>query len=295
VLAVLLNPASGGTRDAGMRGRIEQIFRSHGLDVTIDELTSPGDTKVTVRAALDRNVEGIVAGGGDGTINAVASVLVGGSTPLGVLPLGTLNHFAKDLGIPVDIDKAIETIAARQIRRVDVGRVGDRIFLNNSSIGVYPSIIELRERFRQLGRAKWTALALATLHVLRRGEEVTVRLDSRQTRVTARTPFLFIGNNEYLVEGIHLGGRSRLDGGRLSAYFAPPVRTRHLPNLLAHAVLGSAVREHALEAMTAEELWVGTPSSRAMKVACDGELLTLTPPLHFRIWPGALNVIAPAA
>ena len=99
-------------------------------------------------------------------MSAVASALAGRPTPLGILPLGTLNHFAKDLRIPIDLDKAIETIVQGQVSKVDVGRVGDAIFVNNSSIGIYPSIIEIRERLRQLGRSKWIAFAKATLEVL---------------------------------------------------------------------------------------------------------------------------------
>lgn len=276
-----------------MRAHIEELFRKHGADVTIREV-APQDIALAARDALKDHPDAIVAGGGDGTVSAVASALAGGSTPLGVLPLGTLNHFAKDLHIPVDVDKAVQTIAQRHVKRVDVGRVGDRIFINNASIGLYPSIVERRERLRRLGHAKWTAFALATRDVLRRGDEVSIRLESHDTAIAARTPFLFVGNNEYLVEGIHLGARTRLDGGRLSAYFAPPVRTRDLPKLFARALFGYARREHALEVLSAAELWVGTPDGRRMKVACDGELLALSTPLHFRAWPGALAVIVPA-
>lgn len=293
MIVVLLNPASGSDRDAAARARIEELFRQHRADVAIHEV-APQDIALAASDALKDHPDAIVAGGGDGTVSAVASALAGGSTPLGVLPLGTLNHFAKDLHIPIDVDKAVQTIAQRHVKRVDVGRVGDRIFINNASIGLYPSIVERRERLRRLGHAKWTAFALATLDVLRRDEEVSIRLESRDTAIAARTPFLFVGNNEYLVEGIHLGARTRLDGGRLSAYFAPPVRTRDLPKLFARALLGSARREHALQVLSTPELWVDTPAGRRMKVACDGELLALSTPLHFRAWPGALTVLVPA-
>jgi len=293
MIVVLLNPASGSDRDAAARARIEALFRQHGADVTIHEV-APQEIALAARDALKDHPDAIVAGGGDGTVSAVASALAGGSTPLGVIPLGTLNHFAKDLRIPIDVDKAVQTIAQRHVTRVDVGRVGDRIFINNASIGLYPSIVERRERLIRLGHAKWTAFALATLDVLRRDDEVSIRLESQGTAIAARTPFLFVGNNEYLAEGIHLGARTKLDGGRLSAYFAPPVRTRDLPKLFARALFGHARREHALEVLSTAELWVGTPAGRRMKVACDGEVLTLSTPLHFRAWPGALTVIVPA-
>lgn len=302
MLAILLNPSSGRGRQGsgeprrpGLREHIEELFHGHDLDVTIHELTERVTIAMAARAALESAPDAIVAGGGDGTVSAVASILAGGSTPLGVLPLGTLNHFAKDLRIPLDMDKAVDTIAQGCVTRVDVGRICDRIFINNCSIGIYPSIVEKREWLRKRGYSKWTAFAWATIDVLRRDEEVTIRLESARTRIAARTPFLFVGNNALQVEGIHLGARARLDGGRLYAYFAPPVRTRHLPTLFAHAMLGYARQEHALQSVSAVELWVDTPGARDIKVACDGEVLTLTPPLHYRAWPGALNVITPAA
>ncbi len=294
MLAVLLNRASGAPRDTGVRAHIEELFSRYGMDISVAEVDADGGITAAARNALDGHPDAIVAGGGDGTLNAVASVLAGSTTPLGVLPLGTLNHFAKDLHIPLDLDEAVQVIAGGHVKRIDVGRIGDRIFLNNSSIGLYPSIVEARERLRQRGRAKWIAFVLATIEVLRREEEVAIRVESNGTRIVARTPFLFVGNNEYLVEGINLGARTRLDAGRLSAYFAPPVRTRDVPKLYAQALLGHARREHALEVLSAKELWVDTPSHKEIKVACDGELLTFAPPLHFRAWPGGLNVIVPA-
>jgi diacylglycerol kinase family enzyme len=134
---------------------------------------------------------------------------------------------------------------------------------------------------------------LATADVLRRDEEVTIRLEGDRTRVVARTPFVFVGNNEYLVEGFNIGARTRLDSGRIHAYFAPPVRTRDLPKLLAQALFGTARREHALESIDERELWVDTPLARSLQVACDGELLTLKTPLRFQSCPGALLVFAP--
>jgi len=216
----------------------------------------------------------------------------GTSIPLGVLPLGTLNHFAKDAGIPIDLEKAVQTVADGHTRQVDVGRVNDRIFVNNASIGVYPRFVEVRARLRDQGRSKLTALALATADVLRREGEVVIRLHGHRTRILARTPFVFVGNNEYLAEGLKLGGRTRLDGGLLHAYYAPPVRTRDLPVLFGQALFGRARREHALRSMSASELWVDT-FTHTIDVACDGELLTLAAPLHFQSRPGALTLLCP--
>jgi diacylglycerol kinase family enzyme len=290
---VLLNSRASAYRP-GLRGQVEDLFREYRTNVVIHDITSPLEIPRAARAAREQNTAVVVAGGGDGTVSAVASALAGGETPLGILPLGTLNHFARDLRIPLDLDKAVATIVQGHIAKVDVGRVGDAIFVNNSSIGIYPSIVEVREQLRVQGYRKWTALVKATADVLRRENGVSIRLASDRARIIAQTPFLFVGNNEYQGEGLHLGARSRLDAGRLYAYFAPPVKTRDLPKLFAHAVLGYARQEHELESISAEEFWVDSPSAHEMKVACDGELMIVRPPLHYRTWPGALSVITPA-
>jgi diacylglycerol kinase family enzyme len=294
VFAVLLNPASGGAGHPHLREDVEALFHDARMETHVHELVARQDIAAAARAALNMHPRAIVAGGGDGTVSAVASALAGTETALGVLPLGTLNHFAKDSGIPLDLPKAVQTVVAGHTKRVDVGRVNDAMFVNNSSIGVYPSFVEARDRLRKQGHSKWSAPIFAMADVLRREGEVAIRLHADRSRVVARTPFVFVGNNEYRVEGFRLGGRMRLDGGRLHAYFAPPVRTRHLPKLFAQAVFGYARREHALETMTGAELWVDTIFRRSIDVACDGEIVTLDTPLHYRSWPGALSVLVPA-
>lgn len=294
MIAVVLNPASGVTRRPNLREDVERLFRDAGMDPQMHELTDPAAIPEAVRRALAGRPEAVVVGGGDGTVSAAAAVLAGGATPLGVLPLGTLNHFAKDAGIPTDLPDAVGTVAARHTRPVDVGRVNDRIFINNASIGIYPSIVESRDRLRAEGRSKWAALVLATANVLRREGEVAIRLEDDRARTLARTPFVFVGNNEYLAEGFRLGARTRLDAGKLYVYFAPPVRTRNLPRLFAAALFGVARREHALHSLAGTRFWIDTPA-KAINVACDGEVLTLTTPLDYRSWPGALTLLVPAS
>jgi diacylglycerol kinase family enzyme len=294
MIAIVLNPASGVASRPHLREEVEELCRNAGMDVRIHGLAHPRDLSGAVRKALDAHPAALIAGGGDGTVSAIAAALAGTSTPLGILPLGTLNHFAKDAGIPLDLQKAVETVAAHHTRRVDVGRVNKRIFINNSSIGIYPSIVAFRERLRTEGHSKWAALALATSEVLRREGEVAIRLQGDRARVEARTPFVFVGNNEYFVEGVKLGSRTRLDAGRLYAYFAPPVRTRHLPMLFTRAVFGLARHNHSLESIGATQLWIDTPLTPTIDVACDGELLTLSTPLHYQSWPDSLTLLAPA-
>jgi diacylglycerol kinase family enzyme len=292
LVTVLLNPAAGGA-DGLRADDIAERFLAVGSEALIVELRRGQDPAEVARAASARTSI-VVAAGGDGTVSRVAAGLVGTPGVLGVLPLGTLNHFAKDLRIPLALDKAVATIAAPQVGHIDVGRVNERVFINNSTIGIYPSIVQAREELRRLGHHKWTAFALATFRVLRRYRGVLVRIEVDGRQSVWRTPFVLVGNNEYEVEGIRLGARARLDGGRLFTYLAPRVRTRELPMLLARALLGRG-QFGAFEVVSAPELWIDTPNAKHIRVAIDGEITTMTTPLHYRTCPGALSVLLPPA
>ena len=293
MVAIVLNPTSGVTQRPRIREEIDDLFREAGIDVHVYAVANPGDTPATARAALDAHPAALVAAGGDGTVSAVAGAVAGTATPMGVLPLGTRNHFAKDAGLPLDLKKAVQTIAEGHTRHVDVGRVNNRVFVNNASLGVYPSFVESRDRYLDQGRWKASAVALALAEVLSREGEMVIRLQGDCTRVLARTPFVFVGNNEYLAEGVNMGGRTRLDAGRLFTYYAPPVRTRDLPKLFGLALFGRVRRDRTLRSMATTEMWVDT-FTPAVRVACDGEVLTLSSPLHCQSWPRALTLFCPA-
>lgn len=291
-ITVLLNPAAG--RAGKLKADIAALFLTVGFDPQILVLELGQDPADVARAASDRTSI-VVAAGGDGTVSRVAAGLVGTAAVLGVLPLGTLNHFAKDLGVSHDLTEAVATIAGGHVRRIDAARVNDCVFVNNSSIGIYPSIVEARDELRRQGYPKWPAFALATFRALRRYRGVSVRIEIDDRQSVWRTPFVFVGNNEYVLDGIRLGSRTRLDGGQLFAYLAPRVRTRALPMLLAQALLGRGSPSGAFHIVSAPELWIDTPKARRVRVALDGEITAMTTPLHYRTCPGALTVLVPAA
>jgi diacylglycerol kinase family enzyme len=169
------------------------------------------------------------------------------------------------------------------------------VFVNNSSLGVYPDIVRERESLRQQGRRKWTAAVIASARVLRHYRGVIVSITAGESTRSVRTPFLFVGNNEYQVEGFRLGARNRLDGGRLFAYLAPRVHGRELPKMLALALVGRP-SEHTLESFAACDLQIDTPHrgpGGLVRVALDGEVLLMNTPLRYRVRPLALNVIVP--
>jgi diacylglycerol kinase family enzyme len=246
------------------------------------------------RQALDDGRAIVVAGGGDGTINAVASVLVGTGVAFGVLPLGTLNHFAKDIGVPLDLDGAVATIASGVSKKVDVGEVNGQIFLNNSSLGLYPDIVRDREKQQsRLGRGKWLAALWATLGALRRYPflSVRLRLDDGQEHAR-RTPFVFIGNNAYTMQGFSIGERARLDAGKLSLYVAQRPGRLGLLRLGWSALCGRLAQERDFDVLDAAGFDIDTRHKR-IRVATDGEVTVMATPLRYTIRPGALNVIVP--
>ena len=164
---VLLNRGGGAVAaDPKIAGKVRKAFKAAKIDARV-EMIDGGDYEVRCRAIAKRGDELLVVGGGDGSISAAASALAGSKTALGILPLGTLNHFARDLGLPTDIGEAAQLIARKPLRRVDVAEMNDRIFINNSAIGLYPlMVIDRDEQRKRLGRSKRLAMVVASIRTL---------------------------------------------------------------------------------------------------------------------------------
>lgn len=245
------------------------------------------------RRALKERPAILVAAGGDGTVSAIADVVRGTETALGVVPLGTLNHFAKDLGIPLDPVEAARTIAGGRRTAVDVGEVNGRCFLNNASLGLYPGIVRERERQqRRLRRSKRAAMLWATLAVLDRPPFLDLRLEVEDRVHDCRAPFVFVGNNDYQLEGFEIGTRARLDAGVLNVYTTRRCTAGGLVILALRALCGRL--RQADDFMESSVRFLRVESSRrSLLVATDGEVSTMDTPLEFRIRPRSLQVIVP--
>ena len=245
--------------------------------------------------AIQQNYDIVVAGGGDGTINAVASALVGNSAvKFGILPMGTFNHFARDLGIPTDMEKAVEIIVAGQVKSVDVGEVNGRIFVNNSSLGLYPEMVRLREGLQKSGHRKFLAAVWASLRIFTRFRRLRLELHPAMGAVLRRnTPMLFVGNNAYETGLTTLGTRASLDRGQLWVMM-PTATSRWGLMTSLFAVLSGHEEPSDVFTFEATKLIV-TSNRRMFKVAVDGEVLQHKPPLNYRTRPKSLQVIVPAA
>jgi diacylglycerol kinase family enzyme len=291
---VIVNAGAGTGHDEAACDALRTQLTDAGLDAELVLADGGAQMIAAARRALAQGARLVAAGGGDGTINAVASVMVDSGVPFGVLPLGTLNHFAKDLGIPLDRAAAVRNLAAGRPVKVDVGEVNGRIFLNNSSLGLYPDIVRDREKQqRRLGRGKWTAAAWATLAALRRYPFLSMRLDVNGERLARRSPFVFIGNNAYTMQGLAIGERARLDEGVLSLYVAQRPTRLGLLRFAIDALRGRLGEARDFDVLTAPEFDIDT-HRRHVLVATDGEVTAMSPPLRYRMRPGALTVLVPA-
>ncbi|HYH86954.1 MAG TPA: diacylglycerol kinase family protein [Pyrinomonadaceae bacterium] len=291
---VIIN-ATAGTRRADDAGRaVADAFANCGVGARVAVARDGAEIIRLARRALSNGARAVVAGGGDGTVSAVASQLVGSRLALGVLPLGTLNHFAKDLGVPLNLEEAARNVCEGREVRVDVGEVNGQVFINNSSLGLYPLIVRRREKLQaRSGSGKWPAFLRAALAVLRRYPFLYVHLNADGREIKRKTPFVMVGNNEYLMESFQMGARSRLDAGRLSLYVAHRTGRLGLLWLAVRALFGHIRQAKDFDALPAQEIRVETKRPKRLPVATDGEVNVMTTPLRYRILPGALRVIVP--
>ena len=292
---VLVNGAAGARTPGHDAQALAHRLHTYGIDAELVFTQAPDELAARARAAVARGCALVVAGGGDGTINQVASAVADSSSTLGILPLGTLNHFAKDLGIPMDLDAAIALLAGGGERVVDAASVNGRLFLNNSSIGLYPEVVRDRERQQQrLGRGKWPAFAFACLAALRRYPFLSVRVQADGRELMRRSAFVFVGNNAYQMEGLQIGKRERLDAGLLSLVVSREVGRWGLIGLALRALFGHLGAAKDLEVLYAEKFRIETGHAK-LCVSTDGEVSELDTPLDYRSLPRSLRVRVPAA
>lgn len=289
-ITIIVNESSGSS--PGKRRALEEAVANVRLHARIERVRGSEVTRAAEHAAAPGHV--LVAAGGDGTVSTVASVAVKTGATFGVIPLGTLNHFARDVGIPLDVGKAVETIAAGKTRTLDVGELNGSLFLNNASLGLYPHLVWERQQEECRGRGKWTAFGIALVRTWRRYPTVAVRMTVEDVTLERRTPFVFIGNGQYRAEGLGLGTRFSLSGGKLSVYLAPGVDRFEILALPFRALVGRLTVDAKFESFITRELTIETARPSA-EVALDGELTAARPPIRCAVRRGALCTLVAEA
>lgn len=285
---MLINQAGGIAAALGdsLRETVEQAFAAAGHEIDLELVEG---TDMAEAVAHHRGKSRVVVGGGDGTLGCAAAVLANTPTALAILPLGTRNHLARQLEIPLELDAAVAVAVGGQRRRIDLGAAGERVFVNNASFGIYTRFV--RQRDGQDG-PKWRNSIPATWHVLRhmRAQQFTLNLDGEPHPVA--TPLLFVGNNQYSIDPGRLGEREAMDDGQLSVFAVAAQGPHKLVAFALRALVGLArpERDFAECASAAEVVIEG---QGWIEGAFDGELEWMALPLRLRSLPRALGVVTP--
>jgi diacylglycerol kinase family enzyme len=295
-IRVIVNK-QGGTLKAGSddgEERLREAFAAAGVEADI-RLTEPDRlSDVFAEAAKAPGLDIVVAGGGDGTLSCAAGHLAGTGRPLGILPLGTLNHLARDAGIPAELEEAAAIIAAGHVREIDLAEVNGRVFVNNSSVGLYPDMVRLREAEQERkGRGKRLAMLSASLTTLRHFRRHRLWISAEGLEAPIHTPLLFVGNNRYEVNLFALGQREALDAGELCLY---AIRARSRIGMFwagIRGIFGKLDQQRDFVTAYVSEAEVSSDRN-ALTVSADGETVRIETPLRYRILPKALKLIVPA-
>jgi diacylglycerol kinase family enzyme len=269
---------------------IEAAASEAGLDVfRIDRHV---DCSSIIREQMQMGRTLFVAAGGDGTISNVIQPLVNTEAVLGVIPLGTFNHFARDLGLPLDWRAALEVALSGTTRQIDTARVNERFFINNLSIGLYPELVSRREE-RGRDTSRWKARLYAAVATLRKYPYVTLAIETDYLHEIIRTHVFVVSNNSYDLSRLGVEApRNTLEEGRLSVYWLPPVSRIALARFLAHYFAGRVTTTPGFRSFRTVRLRVQSPRKH-LHLGVDGEVVTMPPPLIITMVPRSLLVKVP--
>lgn len=290
-LPVFVNRSGGTAASKGeaLADELQAAFAEAGVAIDL-HLVEGDEIKQSVRDALETH-ELVVVGGGDGTIGCAAECVAARRATLGILPLGTRNHLARELGIPLDLPGAAAVIAAGNQRKIDLAEVNDHVFINNASVGIYPEMV--RERDAKAA-PKWLAAIGASIAALTRMRHHRLRIVAPDGKADVVTPMLFVGNNRYALDAGRIGKRETLDGGRLAVYAVASRRRLALIGFALRTIVGLARPREDFAAIDEAEAVEVQGRSRRVEIALDGEVIELDMPLCFKSRAAALCVFAPA-
>ena len=290
-IAVIVNISGGTASSLGdkLQATVREAFAGQAIEL---RLVEGKDVAEAVRQVTGRSV--VAIGGGDGTQGTAAAAFANSNTAQIVLPLGTRNHLAKQLGMPADLAAAAKVARDGKAQMIDLAKAKnssrERVFVNNASIGLYTKLV--RERDKRWG-PKWLGTIPATWIVLRtlRAKALHLKIDGKSERVV--TPLLFIGNNRYSLDAGSVGQRESLSDGVLSLFVVAQASPLALIGFAFRALLGKADERRDFCAL-ADAREVVIEGHGAIDVAFDGEVERMALPLTFAIMPGALKVLVPA-
>lgn len=299
-LAFVVNCGSGAQeareRIDTLRRVMDEAGRRHEI-LCIDGTQPPPAVAARAVAWAVAHQGAVVAAGGDGTINAVAQAVLPSGRPMGVVPQGTFNYFARTHGLPLVTEEAARVLLAARAQPVQVGLLNDRVFLVNASLGLYPQLLQDREAFKQqFGRNRFNAALAALGTILRHHRQWTLELDLGGRSITVRTATLFVTNNRLQAEQLGLPEAAATGAGMLTAVMVKPVGRLGMLGLALRGALGRLADAANAVDFALRRLTVTTGAghrARSLKVAVDGEVLRLRTPLTFAISPTPLQLLLP--
>lgn len=287
--AVILNKQSKVAGSESTADKIESGLKKYSINPEIF-LVDKHNFKSIIDKIYESNVDLIVGAGGDGTINSAAELCIKKNIPLGVIPLGTFNHFAKDLNIPLELEDSLKTIGQKNIHLIDVGKINDNIFLNNSSIGLYPKAVKKRDQeIEKLGGKKYWAMWRAMLRIFKKFPIIEANIASKEKQMSCKTPFIFVGNNRYKMDLFNLGSRERINEGKLNIYYPNTSDKYSVFKFLLSALFNRLDQEKDFTTLESESIIVDI-KKRKIEVAYDGEVVSMSPPLKYEILQKKLKV-----
>ena len=299
-LFVVLNSASGSNDSNAERQVLADVFNNAGRAFEFLQFDNPANiASVSAKAVALAQEKGgvVVAAGGDGTINAVAAAVLRSGCPFGVLPQGTFNYFGRANAIPQDARAAAAALLGASISPVTVGEVNGRVFLVNASLGLYPQLLEDREAWKQqFGRSRLVAFASGLATIFRARGQLKLEIEMAGETTALRTPTLFIGNNHLQLAqvGIHAAHANAVNRGELAGIAVRPIGTLALFGLLARGVIGRLGDADHIDSFSFRKLKVVMRGKRRVKVATDGEITWMKPPLVFQVADTPLLLMVPA-
>jgi len=287
-IVVVRNPRAASALDTAT---LRQAWHRAGVSADIVDIPNGAEFEAWIDR-LAGSYAVIAAAGGDGTVSSVAAAVARANKTLAVIPTGRMNHFARDAGIPTDLEAAVALLRTGRPGAVDVGVVNGRFFLNNVSLGSYPRMVDERTELERRGRSRRIAAIVAVARTWWRLRSVTAAITVDGRALIRHSPFIVVGNGQYVLSGFALTRRRHISDQQLSLYVAPRAGRLGTLSLPLRALLGTLDRYEQFEAFRANEITIAL-SQRRVLIGIDGEVRDLESPLRFAVRPGALQVLLP--
>lgn len=295
-VAVVYNARSGASLSGGYGSpeeRLAELFGRHGVSARLCAFDSATVVRDVRDLLADGGPEALIVAGGDGTVRTVAGRLAGSEVPLGVLPCGTMNVLARDLGVPPDLDAAAAALLTAPVRKIDVATVNGEPFLCSSTLAMVPHLGRLRERAR--GSFGWRTLRLVgkATRILWRYPRMRLTVVVDGAGHVVRTRAIVVSSNPLSTDRSRRFGRDRLDTGVLAVYVTQDRTNWDLLAVTARLFDGSWQRDRRLLTYQGQAVEILSATSTLTSVMSDGEIEQLGLPLTYEIRPRALTVLAP--